>query len=279
MENNIYHEFFEELKKFLLDLGIENEEKVKGCTDEEIQQIEEQFGKLPLAYKEYLKIIGRKFLWSFFDAEQFSYEDYKDIQKFMKRVIKTTNFVSDKKFIPISHRRYEYLRLIYTDGNNDDPELFYLVEYPYEDEVNPIPSEKNLTKTMIAFFRSTLKNYPFSFFWVTEEEKNENSNVVEDRYLKWLLGLNKIKNELTKTNNPLINELHNVFMTYYNVNNNQKFIDEKTSTNDKHTELQNEEKYINYIQTNNSGASRIKYNPPEEESFINKILRFIDLKW
>lgn len=278
MGTNIYREFFEELKKFIIDLGIEKEEKVQGCTDEEIQQIEEQFGKLPLAYKEYLQTIGRKFLFSFFDAEQFSYEDYEDIQEFTNEVIESTNFTSDKKFIPISHRRYEYLRFIYLETGEENPLIWYLVEDPDEDEgeVNPIPSERNLTETMIVFFSATLRNHPFSFNWVTDEEEKENPNVIEDRFTKWLLGLNKVKNELQKTNNPLIIDLHEIFLNYYDIN--KESIDEELDQKEP-TELHKNEKYTTYTHTNNTSSSGIKYKQPEEESFTDKILRFIGLKW
>jgi hypothetical protein len=278
MENNIYREFFEELKMFILNLGIEKEEKVQGCTEDEIQQIEEQFGELPLAYKEYLKTIGRKFLFSFFNAEQFSYEDYEDIQEFTNEVIENTNFASDKKLLPISHRRYEYVRFIYLETGEDDPLIWYLVEDPDEDEgeVNPIPSEKNLTEIMTIFFSATLRNHPFSFNWVTDEEEKENPNIIEDRFTKWLLALHKIKNELKKTNNPLINDLHEIFLNYYDIN---KESDEEELDQKEPTELHKDEKYTTYTQINNTSSSGIKYKPQPEDGLIDKLLRFMGWKW
>ena len=220
MENNVYSEFFKELIKFILELDIEKEEKVKGCTDEEIKQIEEQFGKLPLAYKEYLKSIGRKFLWSFFDAEQFSYEDYGDIQNFSRQVIESINFVSDKKFIAISHRRYDYLRIIYTNENNEDPQLFYLVDDPEDDEVNPIPSKQTLTGLMMSFFAATLRNHIFTFNSVTDEDLNNDPNIVHNRYINWFQQNELLKKYIdnSQIKNEYVKLLYDTFLDYYNPN-------------------------------------------------------------
>ncbi|RKR10765.1 hypothetical protein C8C82_2758 [Flavobacterium sp. 81] len=58
--SNIYKDFFREVKCFIVELGIDGN-KVAGCSEEEINQIEQEYGKLPLAYKEYLAEIGKKF--------------------------------------------------------------------------------------------------------------------------------------------------------------------------------------------------------------------------
>ncbi len=71
--SNIYQDYFETLKYYLLELKIEVE-KTKSCTEQEVKSLEYIYGPLPLAYKEYLKSIGKKMLFIFMDGENMSYK-------------------------------------------------------------------------------------------------------------------------------------------------------------------------------------------------------------
>ncbi len=213
---DLYKDFFDEVKRFIIELDIEKENDVQGCTDEEIQSVEHQYGILPLAYKMYLKSFGRKFLFHFFDGEQFSYKDFDDIQEFAKKVITSTNFKLDKPIFPISHYRYQYFTFFYLN-EKDDPEVWIFEEFPDEGDENVRLSSASFTDTIISFFKRTLHQHPFGFHFVSEEEKNKDKNIIKNRFLKWsraLIGNDKYIKGF-KSENNLIADLHDVFREYF----------------------------------------------------------------
>ncbi|WP_373543058.1 hypothetical protein [Chamaesiphon sp.] len=56
----------DELKSEILRRGIAREEDLIGCEDRELESIEYQYGTLPLAYKQIMKLLGgrnRKWLY------------------------------------------------------------------------------------------------------------------------------------------------------------------------------------------------------------------------
>lgn len=56
MTENRYHDFFSELKYFIIELGIDYQ-KIVGCSDHEIVSIENKIGTaLPGAYKNWENI-------------------------------------------------------------------------------------------------------------------------------------------------------------------------------------------------------------------------------
>lgn len=213
--SNLYKDFFKELKYFIVELGID-ENKVAGCSEEEIKQIEQEHGELPLAYKEYLAEIGKKFLFEFFDGEQFSYQDYEDIREHVNDTLEETKFKFEKEIFPISHYRYEYFTFFYK-GESDNPKVWLYKEYTQENEMNPKLMEGKFTDTIIMFFERILVNKTAGFHWVTAEEEKNNKNIIEDRYIKWFSSLFKMKNWIdnSKSDNQLVKKLHYSFLEYY----------------------------------------------------------------
>ena len=49
----------DELKSEILRRGIAREEDLIGCEDRELESIEQQYGTLPLAYKQIMKLLGK----------------------------------------------------------------------------------------------------------------------------------------------------------------------------------------------------------------------------
>jgi len=215
MENH-YDAFFQELKSFIVDLGIEKQKDVQGCNSEEIKQIEDKFGDLPLAYKTYLKVIGRNFLFNFFDAEQFSYSDYEDIQEFASEFFENINFYSGRKIIPIAHRRYDYLRIIFLDEEKDNPDLWELFDSHKEEKI-PVSSNQTLTELMVSYFQMALLNHSYSFNFVSEKDLLKNPKLIKKRYKCWFAALDekKLYIDNCNTTNTDIKKLHKVFLNYY----------------------------------------------------------------
>lgn len=214
--DNKYIFFFQEVRKFIIDLGIEKEADVVGCTTEEIEEIENQFGKLPLTYKVYLETFGRNFLFSFFDGEHFSYNDYEDINKFVKRTLRDDNFEITRPFIAISHYHYEYFSFIYLDENkNDNPKVWsYQSDYD-EDSENPKIAEDRFTDTILLFFKRALANRSASFHWVDANE--ENKNIVQDRYVDWARKITQSVDYIysSPTDNQLVKRIHQIVFSYF----------------------------------------------------------------
>lgn len=224
---NIYADFFSELKHFLIELGIDKKEEIIGCTESEILLIEEKAEtELPVAYKEYLKSIGKYFLFEFFDAEQMSYDDFEDINEYVNDALEETNYKFDKKFFPISHRRYDYFRFIYLN-ESDNPDVWFFDEYP-DNGIHIENSKQNFTKMILNFFSQILINKPFGFSWVSEEDEKKNKNIIRDRYLNWFKSLLELKQRIenSKNDNRLILELHKRFISYLTPENERTAIEE-----------------------------------------------------
>ncbi|WP_419700522.1 SMI1/KNR4 family protein [Mucilaginibacter sp. NFX135] len=219
-----YTVFFDEVKKIILGLGIETRKDVEGCTKNEIIEIESKFGKLPLAYKAYLKSFGRNFLFSFFDGEQFSYDDYDDISEFVSDTFERENFEITRPFMPISHYRYDYFRFIYLDEiQNENPKVWIYVPYAQKDEENPQTTGNRFTDIILSFFRGTLMNHTASFHWVSPDEKSMNENIVQDRYKDWARKIisvidyiNAVANiNSSSTENEFVKDIHKTLQSYF----------------------------------------------------------------
>ncbi|REC44637.1 SMI1/KNR4 family protein [Chryseobacterium pennipullorum] len=219
MAENIYKDFFSELKYFLTELGID-QQKIAGCSDTEILSIEDRLGtQLPEAYKEYLKSIGKKFLFEFFDAEQMSFEDYEDINEYVTETLMETGFSFEKEAFPISHRRYDYFRFFYLN-ESENPDIWFFDEYPQNGE-HTEKSGQTFVQMILIFFSQALTNQTAGFHWVSEEETERNENVVRDRYLKWFEANVKLKDRTrtANTDNPFVIELYERFSTYFSPEN------------------------------------------------------------
>lgn len=121
-------------------------------------------------------------------------------------------------YIIISERRNDYVSLIYLN-ESANPKVWIMDCYWDEDDdgENLVVRANSFTDLMISFFSQTLVNHPFGFHWVTKEEKEENSNIIQDRYKKWLTGLATINQRIKSSNNEneIIDKLNRTFIDYY----------------------------------------------------------------
>lgn len=216
---NVYQEFFEVLKSYLLELGVEEKhDGIEGCSEAEIQSLENKVGKLPLAYRAYLKSIGKKFLFEFMDAEDMAFDDHDYIEEFAAEVFEENNLVIERPHLVISERRSEYISLIYLD-EGDNPKTWIMSEYwDEEDKGDNLRVRTNsFTDLMLGFFSSTLHYFPATFLFVTQEEKKN----VEKRFERYNKSQKKIAQQIRKsqTNNTIVKKLNEIFMSYYNAEN------------------------------------------------------------
>lgn len=158
-------------------------------------------------------------MWSFFDAEQFSYEDYEDITEFASETFEELNFKPHKKILPVAHRRYDYLRFIYED-DKEDPEMWILLPYPDKNEENPYNSKWNLTDTLISYLKSSLHYRWGTFHFVNSEDVKKNPDLIRDRYIEWQKDLVTVKAHLDilQTKNEYVIKLKDSFLEYYYAN-------------------------------------------------------------
>ncbi|WP_299365891.1 SMI1/KNR4 family protein [Winogradskyella sp.] len=221
--NNIYKDFFITLNEYLITLEIDKKHKgIEGCSIQEIESIEKRKGNLPLAYKEYLKSIGKKFLFEFMDAENMAFDDLDYIEQFGKEVFETNQLKMERPFMVISERRNDYITLIYLD-EGDNPKTWIMSEYwDSEQKVENLEIRTDsFTDLILGFFQQSLINFPFTFNFVTEEEKKEDKDVVKKRYINWFKNLKSIEEEINlngSKNNLLIKKLNTKFLDYYRPN-------------------------------------------------------------
>lgn len=216
--NNVYKEFFEVLKSYLVELGIEAKHKgIEGCSQAEIQALENRIGKLPLAYKEFLSSIGKKFMVDFMDAEDMAFDDLDYIEEFGREVFKENKLVIERPHMVISERRSDYISLIYLD-EGDNPKVWIMSEYWDENDEgdNLVVRTESFTDLMLAFFSSTLGYFTAGFHFVTEEEMKD-EDFIKKRYIKWYKSLVKIEKQIKEapTDNSLIKDLNERILGYY----------------------------------------------------------------
>lgn len=226
MTDNIYADFFSELKHFLIVLDIDSEQ-IAGCSDEQIMAIEQRIGNiLPTSYKDYLKSMGRNCLFDFFDAEQMSFEDYEDIDEYVSRTLSQVNFTFEREFFPISHRRYDFFRFFYLN-ESDNPDIWFFDEYPQNGE-HTENSGQTFIQMILIFFSEILNNKTAGFHWASDEDIKNNENIVRDRYLQWFEANLKLKDHILqmKTDNPFILELYERFNAYLNPQNERNAIEQ-----------------------------------------------------
>lgn len=215
--NNIYKEFFTALKEYLITLEIDKEhEGIEGCSNQEIESIEKRKGNLPIAYKEYLKSIGKKFLFEFMDAEDMAFDDLDYIEQFGKEIFETNQLKMKRPFMVISERRNDYITLIYLD-EGDNPKTWIMSEYWDEEKGENLEIRTDsFTDLFLVFFKQSLINFPFTFNWVTEEDRKD-KDVVKKRYMNWFRNLQSIEERINSnnSNNTLVKELNAKFLDYY----------------------------------------------------------------
>ncbi|MBA5630541.1 SMI1/KNR4 family protein [Moheibacter lacus] len=219
--SNIYREYFETLKNYLLILKIDANKEICGCNDDEIKKLESEKGKIPLAYEEYLRSIGKKFLFQFMDAENMAFEDLEYINEFADEVFTNNSQKFEKSIFVISERRNDYISLIYADEEN--PKVWIMSEYwDEENGENLSLRTSSLTDLMNVFFEQTLRNHPFSFHFVSEEVVDTKKHI-KDLYTDWFNNILKVKQYIEDTKystheNSLIVHLNYILLDYYELN-------------------------------------------------------------
>jgi len=219
MSNNIYHDFFQTLKKYLEILEIDKKHNgIYPCTNEEVKYLKLKYKNIPLAYEEYLMSIGKQFLFEFMNAENMSYDGLEYADEFSKEVFEDNNVNINRQILVISERRNDYVSFIYLD-ENDNPPIWIISHYVNEEdrEKNLAKRKNKFTDLFLSFFNDTLNDFPATFSFVTENEINENENIVRDRYMNWFRNLLEVKKTIDNAteNNLLVNELNNVFLNYF----------------------------------------------------------------
>ncbi|WP_316830945.1 SMI1/KNR4 family protein [Pedobacter aquatilis] len=217
---NIYKDFFTALKKLIIELNIEEEFNIKGCTDEEIELLEKRYETLPLAYIEYLKSMGKESLWHFFDGEEISYEDLDDLNEFANKKIKKSGINITRKILAISHYRYDYFTFFYLNERHKNPDPKIWMFDPSQNLKKIKLSENAFTDMILFFLERSLKNHPNGFYFVSEEDKRKNPNVIKSRFFEWFTAVKKKYNEVVNINseNLLINDLNIKIINYYSLN-------------------------------------------------------------
>lgn len=265
MTKNIYQEYFETLKNYLKILNIDKDKGLIGCTEEEINGIKSNKVNFPVAYEEYLRSIGKKFLFEFMDAEDMAFEDLDYINEFAHEVFDNNSLKIEKEFLVISERRNDYISLIFTEYEN--PEVWIMSEYWDEKEgENLSVRTKSFTDLMNIFFRQTLQNQTASFHFVSSKIK-DTEKYIRKKYISWAKGLNEIKEKIDKneTENILVSELNQYFLDYY-IPNKNAFAEVLNEGKSRQKNIQEEEKNITEI----SKPKTKNYN--NKQTLIEKFL-------
>ncbi len=85
----------DELKSEILRRGIAREEDLIGCEDRELESIEQQYGTLPLAYKQIMKLLGgRDRKWLYISE----YEDFNLVRaRYLTQSMQEDTFLMSEK--------------------------------------------------------------------------------------------------------------------------------------------------------------------------------------
>ncbi len=262
LKQNSYKEYFDTLKYYLTILNIDKGKGLLGCTEEEIESIKSKKENFPLAYEEFLRSIGKKFLFEFMDAENMAFEDLDYINEFASEVFSNNSLKLENEFLVISERRNDYISIIFTE--NENPPVWIMSEYWNEkDGENLSIRTKSFTDLMNVFFRQTLQNHTASFHFVSSKIK-DTEKYIRNKYISWAKGLNQIKEKIddNKTENSLVNQLNQYFLDYYLPNKNA-FAE---ILNDNKSKQSNKQEGKTIIE----GSKAKKYNSEKKQTLLEK---------
>lgn len=262
LKQNSYKEYFDTLKYYLTILNIDKDKGLLGCTEEEIESIKSKKENFPLAYEEFLRSIGKKFLFEFMDAEDMAFEDLDYINEFASEVFSNNSLKLENEFLVISERRNDYISIIFTE--NENPPVWMMSEYWNEkDGENLSIRTKSFTDLMNVFFRQTLQNHTASFHFVSSKIK-DTEKYIRNKYISWGKGLNQIKEKIddNKTENSLVNQLNQYFLDYYLPNKNA-FAE---ILNDNKSKQSNKQEGKTIIE----GSKAKEYNSEKKQTLLEK---------
>lgn len=112
----------ESFKKFIMDKGF----SVIGCSDEQILQLENKYGKLPYFYKIYLSILGFE-MGDFKKGTSVLYSELDDINIYSIELLEENNIQIPLNFFSfLLHQGYS--SLFFIDRECDDPDVYVYTE-------------------------------------------------------------------------------------------------------------------------------------------------------
>jgi SMI1 / KNR4 family (SUKH-1) len=103
--------YLEPIKQRLIALNLVNQNELMGCTQKEILQLEQQLGvKLPTAYQEFLRIMG-KGAGQFLRGSDCFYDQLLDLQQAAGELLAENHFLGrmpDDAFVFLMHQGYQF---------------------------------------------------------------------------------------------------------------------------------------------------------------------------
>ena len=136
----------DELKSSILSRGIAKEKDLIGCEERELEAIEQQYGSLPLAYKQIMKLIGgRDRKWLYISE----YEDF-DLARarYLTKWMQADTFLMSEKincivgdlenifFVSGYHAEFGGAIQFIKTGDNLLDSFVYCIDMACQDDVN-----------------------------------------------------------------------------------------------------------------------------------------------
>lgn len=113
--------YLEPIKQQLIALNLVNPNDLMGCTHGEILQLEQQLGvKLPIAYQEFLRIMG-KGAGQFLRGSDCFYDHLPDLQQAAGELLAENHFpqrIPDDAFVFFMHQGYQFSFFRLSEGDN-----------------------------------------------------------------------------------------------------------------------------------------------------------------
>ena len=216
--NNIYKEYFETLKKYLIILETDKN-KIIGCNDKSIGILSQKYGKLPLAYEEFMRSIGGRILFEFMDAEDMSYENLDELDNFYNEVFENNINEISKNYIPVSERYRDYITLI--SKNEENPKVWTTENCYGIKKGEKLKIVHNSFIEMInIFFKHYLNNNLYNYYFVPSKIKNS-EKYIKKKVSAYMKSLNQIKIiiGINDKKNILVKELNIIILEYISKNN------------------------------------------------------------
>jgi hypothetical protein len=119
--------YLEPIKQRLIALNLASPHDLIGCTMREIIELEQQLGvKLPIAYQEFLRIMG-KGAGQFLRGSDCFYDQLLDLQQAAGELLAENHFlgkIPDDAFVFFMHQGYQFSFFRLSEGDNP-PTYFY----------------------------------------------------------------------------------------------------------------------------------------------------------
>ena len=116
----------------IIEAGLVTKDTVDGCSDDDINQLEQQFNvQLPAAYHYFLKVMGRG-AGTFLEGTDWRYPQLVRMQKEAERLVgqSTTSYrLPQDVFVFAMNQGYSFL---FFEAGQDDPPVFRFTEYDKE---------------------------------------------------------------------------------------------------------------------------------------------------